>query len=155
MEYLRKTFNLSESEYLTFDAIRQASQCVGRVIRSKSDYGLMIFADEVPESHAISVLISSLQRYSRIDKRRKLPQWITQYIDNAHLSLSTDQAVQVAQDFLKKMAQPRLKVSQQWLNQLNLDKLQTLQQNDFGITMLDERQASARNDEFQRSRLPS
>ena len=25
----------------------QASQCVGRVIRSKADYGLMVFADEV------------------------------------------------------------------------------------------------------------
>jgi len=118
MEYLRKTFNLSESEYLTFDAIRQASQCVGRVIRSKSDYGVMIFADE---------------RYSRIDKRRKLPQWIIQYIDNSHLSLSTDQAVQIVQDFLKKMAQPRLK------------------ENDLGITMLDERQIAAKNREHMRT----
>lgn len=25
---------------------RQAAQCVGRVIRSKADYGMMIFADK-------------------------------------------------------------------------------------------------------------
>lgn len=28
------------------DAQRQAAQCVGRVIRSKADYGMMIFADK-------------------------------------------------------------------------------------------------------------
>eukprot|EP00983_Pelagomonas_calceolata_P094840 1157930-Pelagomonas_calceolata.AAC.5 len=28
-----------EDDYLAFDAVRQAAQCVGRVIRSKSDYG--------------------------------------------------------------------------------------------------------------------
>ena len=37
---------------------RQAAQCVGRVIRSKADYGLMVFADK---------------RYQRHDKRDKLP----------------------------------------------------------------------------------
>jgi hypothetical protein len=33
----------------------------GRVIRGKTDYGVMIFAD---------------QRYERADKRRKMPQWV-------------------------------------------------------------------------------
>lgn len=33
-----------ENDYLAFDAVRQAAQCVGRVIRSKADYGLMVFA---------------------------------------------------------------------------------------------------------------
>jgi DNA excision repair protein ERCC-2 len=28
------------------DAMRQASQCMGRVIRSKTDYGIMILADQ-------------------------------------------------------------------------------------------------------------
>lgn len=28
------------------DVQRQAAQCVGRVIRSKADYGMMIFADK-------------------------------------------------------------------------------------------------------------
>jgi DNA excision repair protein ERCC-2 len=44
LEYLRETFQIKENDYLAFDAVRQAAQCVGRVIRSKADYGLMIFA---------------------------------------------------------------------------------------------------------------
>jgi Rad3-related DNA helicase len=32
---LRATFNIQESDYLSFDALRQAAQCMGRVIRSK------------------------------------------------------------------------------------------------------------------------
>jgi DNA excision repair protein ERCC-2 len=39
LEYLRETFQIKENDYLAFDAIRQAAQCVGRVIRSKADYG--------------------------------------------------------------------------------------------------------------------
>lgn len=46
LEYLRETFQIKEGDFLTFDAVRQAAQCVGRVIRSKSDYGMMIFADK-------------------------------------------------------------------------------------------------------------
>jgi hypothetical protein len=65
---------------------------VGRVIRSKMDYGLMLFAD---------------QRFNRSDKRAKLPAWIVQYLDKAHMNLSTDRALTVAKEFLKKMAQPR------------------------------------------------
>jgi DNA excision repair protein ERCC-2 len=30
---------------MTFDALRQSAQCVGRVIRSKTDYGIVILAD--------------------------------------------------------------------------------------------------------------
>lgn len=33
------TPQIKESDYLAFDAVRQAAQCVGRVIRSKADYG--------------------------------------------------------------------------------------------------------------------
>ena len=35
LEYLRETFQIAENDFLAFDAIRQAAQCVGRVIRSK------------------------------------------------------------------------------------------------------------------------
>jgi DNA excision repair protein ERCC-2 len=38
---------VKENEFLTFDAMRHAAQCVGRVIRGKNDYGLMIFSDKV------------------------------------------------------------------------------------------------------------
>uniref|UniRef100_A0A915L4G4 ATP-dependent helicase C-terminal domain-containing protein n=1 Tax=Romanomermis culicivorax TaxID=13658 RepID=A0A915L4G4_ROMCU len=46
MEYLREQFEIKENDFLTFDAMRQAAQCVGRALRSKTDYGLMIFADK-------------------------------------------------------------------------------------------------------------
>ncbi|CAD7699872.1 unnamed protein product, partial [Ostreobium quekettii] len=75
LEYLRETFQIQEGSYLDFDALRQAAQCVGRVLRSKADYGLMVFADK---------------RYQRHDKRDKLPKWITSHLRDSHLNLSTD-----------------------------------------------------------------
>jgi DNA excision repair protein ERCC-2 len=47
LEFLRDTYKIRENDFLTFDAMRHAAQCVGRVLRGKSDYGLMIFADKV------------------------------------------------------------------------------------------------------------
>jgi DNA excision repair protein ERCC-2 len=47
LEYLREQFRIRDDDFLTFDALRHASQCVGRVLRGKSDYGMMIFADKV------------------------------------------------------------------------------------------------------------
>ncbi|KAL6840992.1 hypothetical protein ACP4OV_029252 [Aristida adscensionis] len=91
LEYLRETFQIKEGDFLTFDALRQAAQCVGRVIRSKADYGMMIFADK---------------RYSRHDKRSKLPGWILSHLHDAHLNLSTDMALHIAREFLRRMAQP-------------------------------------------------
>jgi DNA excision repair protein ERCC-2 len=105
LEYLRENFQISEADFLTFDALRQTAQCVGRVIRSKTDYGIMLFADA---------------RFSRADKRSKLPAWITQYLDKSNLNLSTDRTITIVRDFLKKMAQPRS------------------QAEDIGITMLSE-----------------
>ncbi|KAG2491377.1 hypothetical protein HYH03_010374, partial [Edaphochlamys debaryana] len=91
LEYLREAFGVKEADYLAFDAVRQAAQCVGRVIRSKADYGMMIFAD---------------RRYQRHDKRDKLPAWITRHLREAHMNLSTDMMVHVAREFLRSMAQP-------------------------------------------------
>ncbi len=58
LEYMRVNYQVGESDFLAFDAIRQAAQCMGRVIRSKADYGMMVLADK---------------RYQRHDKRDKLP----------------------------------------------------------------------------------
>ena len=91
LEYLRETFQIKEQDFLSFDAVRQAAQCVGRVIRSKADYGLMVFADK---------------RYNSHDKRGKLPGWITTHLREQQLNLSTDMAVQVARTFMRDMAQP-------------------------------------------------
>lgn len=58
--------------------MRQTSQCVGRVLRSKYDYGQMIFADK---------------RYKRKDYLDKLPQWIKNQLDIGCTDLSTDMTV--------------------------------------------------------------
>ncbi|KAG7384456.1 General transcription and DNA repair factor IIH helicase subunit XPD [Phytophthora pseudosyringae] len=91
LEYLRYTHQIREGDFLTFDALRQAAQCAGRVLRSKTDYGLVIFADS---------------RYNRADKRTKLPPWITQFLVDSHLNLSVDMAVFMAKKYLSLMAQP-------------------------------------------------
>lgn len=90
LEYLRETFQIKENDYLTFDALRQTAQCMGRVIRSKADYGMMVFADK---------------RYQRHDKRDKLPGWITSHLREAHMNLSTDMLMHVARDFMRAMGQ--------------------------------------------------
>ncbi|RXM96626.1 TFIIH basal transcription factor complex helicase XPD subunit [Acipenser ruthenus] len=76
LEYLRDQFQIRENDFLTFDAMRHAAQCVGRVIRGKTDYGLMIFADK---------------RYARADKRGKLPRWIQEHITDSSLNLTIDE----------------------------------------------------------------
>jgi DNA excision repair protein ERCC-2 len=115
LHYLSEKFEIGEGEFLTFDAIRQASQCLGRVIRSKTDYGLMIFADH---------------RYSRADKRKKLPVWITQFLNVENWSMSTEGAIRVARTFLREMAQPH--------NMLD----------SLGSTMLTLKQATALNNKM-------
>ncbi|KAJ0406633.1 hypothetical protein ATCC90586_006133 [Pythium insidiosum] len=91
LEYLRYTHQIREGDFLTFDALRQAAQCAGRVLRSKTDYGLVLFADS---------------RYNRLDKRSKLPPWITQFLVDSHLNLSVDMAIFLAKKYLALMAQP-------------------------------------------------
>ncbi|KAK4535661.1 hypothetical protein CDCA_CDCA05G1686 [Cyanidium caldarium] len=91
LEFLRESLQIREGDFLTFDAMRQAAQCLGRVIRSKTDYGLMILAD---------------RRYNRAQNRTKLPQWIQIFLDDSKVDLSTDMAVGIVRDFLCRMAQP-------------------------------------------------
>jgi DNA excision repair protein ERCC-2 len=71
--------------------MRTASQCVGRAIRSKSDYAVMVFADK---------------RFARLDKRTKLPQWIAQFLTPSKMNLSTDVALSHTRTFFRNMGQP-------------------------------------------------
>ena len=91
LEYLKDTHGIEEQEFLTFDAMRAAAQCVGRVIRSKLDYGIMVFAD---------------YRYAKADKRGKLPEWIKKFLPPSLCNLTVDMATASAREFLLYMAQP-------------------------------------------------
>ncbi|PKI85022.1 DNA helicase [Malassezia vespertilionis] len=91
LEFLRDNFRIKENDFLTFDAMRHAAQCVGRVLRGKSDYGLMVFADK---------------RFARADKRAKLPKWIAQYIQTVFSNMSMDMAIVESKRFMRAMGQP-------------------------------------------------
>uniref|UniRef100_A0A8C4PPB4 General transcription and DNA repair factor IIH helicase subunit XPD n=1 Tax=Equus asinus asinus TaxID=83772 RepID=A0A8C4PPB4_EQUAS len=110
LEYLRDQFQIRENDFLTFDAMRHAAQCVGRAIRGKTDYGLMIFADK---------------RFARADKRGKLPRWIQEHLTDANLNLTVDEGVQVAKYFLRQMAQPFHREDQLGLSLLSLEQLES------------------------------
>jgi DNA excision repair protein ERCC-2 len=91
LEYIQTHFDIREQDYLTFDAVRQVSKCFGRVIRSKTDYGVLIFADN---------------RFHRNDKRAKLPGWVTQFMSDNQQDLTTDSAVAQIKRFLRQTGQP-------------------------------------------------
>lgn len=91
LDFMRERHGIRENDFLTFDALRHAAQCLGRVLRGKDDYGLMVLAD---------------RRYGRPDKRTKLPRWIQQALLDAHLGLSSEQAIGLAKRFFREMAQP-------------------------------------------------
>jgi DNA excision repair protein ERCC-2 len=113
LEYLRDQFQIKENDFLTFDALRHASQCVGRVIRGKTDYGIMIFADK---------------RFSRQDKRGKLPRWIQEYLTDNYVNLSTEEGMQLAKIWLRQMAQPFSREDQLGLSLLTLEQLKNTEQ---------------------------
>ncbi|KAK6035552.1 hypothetical protein COOONC_26942 [Cooperia oncophora] len=108
LEYLRDQFAIKENDFLTFDAMRHTAQCMGRALRGKTDYGLMIFADK---------------RFSRQDKRGKLPRWMQEYLETASTNLSIDEAVQLARRWLTLMAQPFTKADQLGISLLTSDML--------------------------------
>ncbi|CAG2191672.1 ERCC2 [Mytilus edulis] len=110
LEYLRDQFQIRENDFLTFDAMRHAAQCVGRAIRGKTDYGIMAFADK---------------RFARADKRGKLPRWIQEHLKDELCNLSVDEAIQVSKRFLRRMAQPFTREDQLGLSLLTVEQLQS------------------------------
>lgn len=89
LEFMRENFHIRENDFLSFDAMRHAAQCLGRVLRGKDDYGIMVLAD---------------RRFAR--KRNQLPKWIAQAILDGDINMSIDMAVAASKKFLRTMAQP-------------------------------------------------
>lgn len=89
LEFLRENYRIRENDFLSFDAMRHAAQCLGRVLRGKDDYGIMVLAD---------------RRFQK--KRTQLPKWISQNMPDSDTNLSVDQAVAVARKFLREMSVP-------------------------------------------------
>ncbi|KKY17805.1 putative dna repair helicase rad3 [Phaeomoniella chlamydospora] len=89
LEFLRENYRIKETDFLSFDAMRHAAQCLGRVIRGKDDYGIMVLADK---------------RFQR--KRNQLPRWISEAMLDSETGLSTEMAVGMAKKFLRTISQP-------------------------------------------------
>lgn len=87
LEFLREEYHIRENDFLSFDAMRHAAQCLGRVLRGKDDYGIMVLADK---------------RFR--NKRNQLPKWIAQHLSDADSNMSVDQAAAMARKFLRDMS---------------------------------------------------
>ncbi|KAL6941352.1 TFIIH/NER complex ATP-dependent 5'-3' DNA helicase subunit [Hanseniaspora osmophila] len=111
LEFLRDTYFIRENDFLSFDAMRHAAQCLGRVLRGKDDYGVMVLAD---------------RRFSK--RKKQLPKWIAQGLSDADLNLSTDMAINNTKHFLKTMAQPSDPKDQEGISIWNLEQLQKFQE---------------------------
>ena len=90
-EFLYAAYHVRMGDFLTFDAVRTAAQCVGRAIRGKTDYAMMVFADS---------------RYVRFGVRGKLPAWILSFLSRPRIGLTTESVAALARDFYRRMGQP-------------------------------------------------
>lgn len=111
LEFMREHFQIRENDFLSFDAMRHAAQCLGRVLRGKDDYGIMVLAD---------------RRFA--SKKAQLPKWIAQALNDADTNLSTDMALATAKKFLRSLAQPSNPKDQEGVSVWNLEQLEKFQQ---------------------------
>lgn len=111
LEFLRETYRIRENDFLSFDAMRHAAQCLGRVLRGKDDYGIMVLAD---------------RRF--LKKRSQLPKWINQALLDGEVNLSTDMAVGAAKKFLRNMAQPFKPSDQEGISTWSLKDLENFKE---------------------------
>ena len=89
LEFLEDKYKIRPNDFLSFDAMRHCAQCLGRVLRGKDDYGVMVMADK---------------RFAK--KRNQLPKWISSALMESDANMSVDQSVAAAKRFLKSMSQP-------------------------------------------------
>lgn len=79
---------VDRNEFFEFDTMRQTAQCLGRVMRRKNDYGLMILADA---------------RFTRSGKYEKLPEWIKRCLDTQHINITYEGVFHASANFFRKM----------------------------------------------------
>jgi len=107
LDFLRTKIQVREQEFLVFDAMRQTAQCLGRAIRAKSDYGIMLLADV---------------RFGTPGKYNKLPKWLTDSLSQGSLSLSIEDSIALSKKFLRQMAQPFPRSAQLGISLLNAEQ---------------------------------
>ncbi|KAL0210041.1 hypothetical protein P9112_010125 [Eukaryota sp. TZLM1-RC] len=87
--YVSVKYGVSESDWLVWDALRASIQCVGRAIRSKDDYALIVLADK---------------RFNQSNRLEKLPPWLRKFVVDQNLNISVDFTSGLAQNFFREMS---------------------------------------------------
>lgn len=72
-------------------------------------------------------MIFADKRFSRADKRSRLPKWIQEHLTDNHCNLSTEEAMQIARKWLRQMAQPFSREDQLGVSLLTLKQLEALE----------------------------
>ena len=106
LNYLMEKKKIGIDEFLLYDMMKTANQCVGRCMRGKKDYSVIIYADK---------------RFKYTDQKIKncVPKWIESAIQSTHIDLPADQCISIAKDFLMKMSYSS---SSEFLNQKMIGK---------------------------------
>ncbi|KAK6462861.1 putative transcription initiation factor TFIIH subunit [Scheffersomyces coipomensis] len=131
LEFMRDHFQIRENDFLSFDAMRHAAQCLGRVLRGKDDYGVMVLAD---------------RRF--LGKKKQLPKWIFQALNDSDTNLSTDMALATAKKFLRSLAQPTNPKDSEGVSVWNMEQLLEYQEKHKPKTVQFDPEASAQPDEM-------
>lgn len=72
-------------------------------------------------------MIFADKRFSRQDKRSRLPKWIQEHLEDNLCNLSTEEAMQTARRWLRQMAQPFSREDQLGISLLTLAQLETME----------------------------
>lgn len=72
-------------------------------------------------------MIFADKRFSRADKRTKLPKWIQEHLTDSYCNLSTEEAMQLSRRWLRQMAQPFTREDQLGVSLLTLAQLEALE----------------------------
>lgn len=131
LEFLRDHYQIRENDFLSFDAMRHAAQCLGRVLRGKDDYGIMVLADS---------------RFST--KKKQLPKWISQALYPSDINLSSDMALAKARKFLRNLAQPTNPKDQEGVSVWNIAQLEQFQKEQVARFAIQSEKEKASKDEF-------
>ena len=91
-------------------------------------------------------MIFADKRFSRQDKRSKLPKWIQEHLTDNYCNLSTEEAMQVSRRWLRHMAQPFTREDQLGVSLLTLQQLETMEREKKAIEQQKEAAEQANED---------
>lgn len=87
-EFLEKHYGVTQKQFVVFDAMKQTAQCLGRVVRGKMDYGIMVLAD---------------RRFTD-EKLAALPKWIRSFLKPENTDLQLNLGIALVKKFFVEMA---------------------------------------------------